>query len=114
MFVWCIPLSECGDKEEKDSSNTQLRTEQKGAPLVFLHELQVTLNLAMETQFVIHTPLMWLDKADVWALSDRLGVFDLVRRETLTCYNGIPGDGCGHCPACHLRHEGLERYLARP
>ena len=79
----------------------------------FVRSLNVTLNLAMDAQFVIHTPLMWLDKADVWALSDRLGVFDLVRRETLTCYNGVLGDGCGHCPACRLRHEGLERYLAR-
>ncbi len=39
-------------------------------------------------------------------------VLDLVRNETLTCYNGIPGDGCGHCPACKLRREGLEKYLA--
>ena len=45
----------------------------------FVRSLNVTLNLAMDAQFVIHTPLMWLDKADVWALSDRLGVFDLVR-----------------------------------
>ena len=46
------------------------------------------------------------------ALADELGVLDLVRNETLTCYNGIPGDGCGHCPACKLRREGLEKYLA--
>ena len=72
----------------------------------------VTLNLAMEEQFVIHTPLMWIDKAQTWALADELGVLDLVRNETLTCYNGIPGDGCGHCPACKLRREGLEKYLA--
>ena len=45
-------------------------------------------------------------------LADELGVLDLVRHETLTCYNGIPGDGCGHCPACKLRREGLEKYLA--
>ena len=45
-------------------------------------------------------------------LADELGVLDLVRHDTLTCYNGIPGDGCGHCPACKLRREGLEKYLA--
>ena len=77
----------------------------------FIKSLNVTLNLAMEDQFVIHTPLMWLDKAETWALSDELGVLDLVRNETMTCYNGIPGDGCGHCPACKLRREGLEKYL---
>lgn len=78
----------------------------------FVRSLNVTLNLAMDEQFVIHTPLMWLDKCQTWALADELGVLDLVRNETLTCYNGVPGDGCGHCPACKLRREGLERYLA--
>ena len=77
----------------------------------FVKSLNVTLNLAMEAQFVIHTPLMWLDKCQTGALADELGVLDVVRRETLTCYNGIPGDGCGHCPACQLRREGLEKYL---
>lgn len=77
----------------------------------FIRSLNVTLNLAMDEQFVLHTPLMWLDKAQTWALADSLGVMDIVRRDTMTCYNGIPGDGCGHCPACKLRREGLEQYL---
>ena len=77
----------------------------------FIKSLNVTLNLAMDYQFVIHTPLMWIDKAQTWALANELGVLDLVRNETLTCYNGIVGDGCGHCPACQLRREGLEKYL---
>lgn len=77
----------------------------------FIRSLNVTINLAMDEQFVIHTPLMWLDKSETWGLADSLGVLDLVRNETLTCYNGIPGDGCGHCPACKLRREGLEKYL---
>lgn len=77
----------------------------------FVKSLNVTLNLAMDTQFIIHTPLMWIDKAETWALADELGVLELVRNETLTCYNGEKGDGCGHCPACKLRREGLEKYL---
>lgn len=76
----------------------------------FIKSLNVTLNLAMEEQFVIHTPLMWIDKAQTWQLADELGAFDVVRNETLTCYNGIKGDGCGHCPACKLRKHGLEQY----
>ena len=67
----------------------------------------------MDEQFVIHTPLMKRDKSDVWELSDKLGVFNLVRTQTLTCYNGILADGCGHCPACKLRKEGLNKYLQR-
>ena len=77
----------------------------------FIKSLNVTLNLAMDMEFVIHTPLMWIDKAETWAMADRLGVLDVVRHETLTCYNGIPGDGCGHCPACQLRREGYEKFL---
>lgn len=78
----------------------------------FIKSLNVTLNLAMDEQFVIHTPLMWIDKCETWALADELGVLDLIREKTLTCYNGVQGDGCGHCPACKLRREGLEKYLA--
>ncbi len=76
----------------------------------FIKSLNVTLNLAMEEQFVIHTPLMWLDKAQTWAMADKLEVFDIIRNETMTCYNGIPADGCGECPACKLRRQGLEEY----
>lgn len=79
----------------------------------FIRSLNVSLNLAMESQFVIHTPLMWLDKEQEWKLADELGVFDIVRNETLTCYNGVMADGCGECPACKLRRAGLERYLSR-
>lgn len=77
----------------------------------FIRSLNVTLNLAMDKQFIIHTPLMNRNKAEVWALADELGIFDLVRNETLTCYNGVPADGCGHCPSCKLRRNGLETYL---
>ena len=77
----------------------------------FIKSLNVTLNLAMDETFIIHTPLMWIDKAQTWALADELGVLDIIRNRTLTCYNGILGDGCGHCPACKLRHEGYEKFL---
>ncbi|ADV04950.1 TPA: 7-cyano-7-deazaguanine synthase QueC [Staphylococcus pseudintermedius] len=78
----------------------------------FIKSMNVTLNLAMDRDFVIHTPLMWLNKKETWALSDDLGVLDYVRDRTLTCYNGIIAEGCGECPACQLRQRGLEQYLA--
>lgn len=78
----------------------------------FILSANATINLAMDEHFQIHTPLMWLNKIGVWELSDKLGVFDLVRNETITCYNGIPADGCGECPSCKLRNQGLENYLA--
>ncbi|WP_371836618.1 7-cyano-7-deazaguanine synthase QueC [Bacillus smithii] len=80
---------------------------------VFIKSLNVTLNLAMDYEFVIHTPLMWLNKAQTWELADQLGALDYVRENTLTCYNGIMADGCGHCPACKLRKRGLNEYLSK-
>ena len=71
----------------------------------FIKSLNVTLNLAMDEQFILHTPLMWIDKAETWAMADELGVFNIIRNETMTCFNGIAGDGCGHCPACLLRKK---------
>lgn len=78
---------------------------------VFIKSLNVTLNLSMDDQFVIHTPLMWLNKAEAWKLADELGAFNFVREKTLTCYNGIVAEGCGECPACKLRKNGLDEYL---
>lgn len=77
----------------------------------FIKSMNVTLSLSMDKDFVIHTPLMWLDKKATWALSDDLGVLDYIRTKTLTCYNGIIGEGCGKCPSCHLRARGLNAYL---
>ncbi|ANB59503.1 7-cyano-7-deazaguanine synthase QueC [Anoxybacteroides amylolyticum] len=79
---------------------------------IFIKSLNVTLNLAMDYQFVIHTPLMWLNKAETWKLADELGALDFVRTRTLTCYNGMIADGCGECPACQLRQRGLQQYMA--
>ena len=80
---------------------------------IFIKSLNTTLNLAMDYEFDLITPLMWIDKEETWAMADRLGGFDLVRNMTLTCYNGIPGDGCKECPACKLRNRGLKKYLER-
>ncbi len=78
---------------------------------IFVKSMNVTLNLSMDHDFVIHTPLMWLDKAETWKLADQLNAFEFVRDRTLTCYNGIIADGCGECPACLLRKNGLDTYL---
>jgi 7-cyano-7-deazaguanine synthase len=77
----------------------------------FILSANTSINLAMDAHFQIHTPLMWKNKTEVWRLADELGVFDIVRNRTLTCYNGVIADGCGHCPACKLRKQGLETYL---
>src|SRR5699024_6570609 len=77
----------------------------------FSSSLNKTLSLAMDDQFKLITPLMWKDKAKVWEMADQMGRLAYIRENTLTCYNGIIGDGCGTCPACKLRNEGLQNYL---
>lgn len=82
--------------------------------------LQVALNLGMETRFVLHTPLMWLDKAATWRLADTLGGREMVtaiNRDSHSCYLGDRthrhdwGYGCGTCPACELREKGWSSYV---
>lgn len=80
---------------------------------VFIKSLNVTLDLAMDYTFVIDTPLMWIDKAETWELADQLGRLEYIQENTLTCYNGIMGMGCGECPACKLRSAGLKTYLEK-
>jgi 7-cyano-7-deazaguanine synthase len=84
-----------------------------------LKALQATLNLGMDSRFVIETPLMWIDKAATWRLAESLGgpsLVELIRLETHTCYLGDRrvlhewGYGCGTCPACELRAKGWTTY----
>lgn len=83
--------------------------------------MQLALSLGMDKRLVIETPLMWIDKAETWAMAKRLGGETLLRlivEDTHTCYEGERGQlhtwghGCGRCPACELRARGWERYTA--
>ena len=84
--------------------------------------MQVALNLGMESRFVIHTPLMWIDKTETWTMAKRLGgnkFVDLVKEHTHTCYLGDRsklhswGYGCGKCPACELRALGWKQFAEK-
>jgi 7-cyano-7-deazaguanine synthase len=84
-----------------------------------IKSLQATLNLGMQARFVLHTPLMWINKAQTWSLAKELGGEDLVGlivEFTHTCYHSDRihrhawGYGCGICPACELRADGFRRY----
>jgi 7-cyano-7-deazaguanine synthase len=81
--------------------------------------LQVALNLGMDRRFVLDTPLMWIDKAETWALAKETGgqgLVDLIVEDTHTCYLGERGSrhdwgyGCGTCPACDLRAKGFVAF----
>lgn len=77
----------------------------------FVRALNKAVSLGIGKPVKFETPLMWLTKAETWALADILGKLEFVITETLTCYNGEKSYGCGKCDACHLRNKGLTEYL---
>jgi 7-cyano-7-deazaguanine synthase len=87
-----------------------------------LQTLAKALSLGMDRAVTIETPLMWLDKAQTWALADELGGAELVSliiEDTHTCYlndhatRHAWGYGCGECPACDLRAKGWTAWRAK-
>ena len=77
----------------------------------FVKSLNHAIKSGMDYNVQIETPLMSLNKAETWALADHYNQLDLIREHTLTCYNGIIGNGCGNCAACDLRAKGLQYFL---
>jgi 7-cyano-7-deazaguanine synthase len=84
--------------------------------------MQLALTLGMDRRFVLHTPLMWIDKAGTFAMANEIGgqkLVDLLLAETHTCYLGDRehrqawGFGCGTCPACKLRAEGYAKWKSQ-
>jgi len=72
----------------------------------FIRSIEKTLRLAMEFPFKIHTPLMFLTKAESVRLMAKLGGMELLKH-THTCYEGTR-PACGKCPACKLRLKGFK------
>jgi 7-cyano-7-deazaguanine synthase len=80
------------------------------------------LNLGMDQDFRIETPLMALTKAQTWALARRLGgeaLVEVIVEDSHTCYRGERGVrhawgyGCGDCPACDLRARGWAAWVGQ-
>jgi 7-cyano-7-deazaguanine synthase len=81
--------------------------------------MQVALGLGLDKRVTIHTPLMWIDKADTFAMAEDIGgaaLLDLVIEDSHSCYLGERnkrhewGYGCGECPACQLREQGFQKF----
>lgn len=72
----------------------------------FVKSLQQTLSLAMDFDFRIHTPLMFLTKAETVKLMEELEGIELLKYSQ-TCYEGREF-ACGKCPACKLRLKGFQ------
>lgn len=92
-------------------------TDYSGYPdcrLATIEAIKKTINLGMNENFTIWTPLMFLTKGGTVDLARKLGCLDVVKNDTHTCYNGVRdelhywGYGCGECPACILRKKGFD------
>jgi len=84
--------------------------------------MQVALSLGLDKRVAIHTPLMWIDKAETFALAVEIGgkaFLDLLIEDSHSCYMGDRskrhdwGYGCGTCPACQLRAQGFAKFMSR-
>jgi 7-cyano-7-deazaguanine synthase len=81
--------------------------------------MQVALTLGLDKRVAIHTPVMWIDKAETFALAVEIGgeaFLDLLIEDSHSCYLGDRakrhdwGYGCGTCPACQLRAQGFAKF----
>ncbi|WP_166358046.1 7-cyano-7-deazaguanine synthase QueC [Pseudomonas akapageensis] len=77
----------------------------------FVRTLNDAIELGMDYNVRIETPLMGLNKAEIWALAEHYDKLTFIHRHTLSCYNGIKGSGCADCDACNLRAQGLNKFL---
>ncbi|RON44951.1 7-cyano-7-deazaguanine synthase QueC [Pseudomonas frederiksbergensis] len=77
----------------------------------FITSFNKSVELGMNYKLRIENPLLNLSKAEIWALAKYHEKFDLIRHHTLSCYNGLKGDGCANCNACNLRANGLNDFL---
>lgn len=77
---------------------------------IAIKAINVAINIAMEYNLVIETPLMWLNKAETFKLAKELNCLDFILENTHTCYNGVD-KGCHQCPSCKLRDKGYQEFL---
>jgi 7-cyano-7-deazaguanine synthase len=84
--------------------------------------VQVALTLGLDKRFTIHTPLMWIDKAETFAMAQQIGgkaFLEIIIEDSHSCYLGDRskrhewGFGCGECPACRLRSQGFAKFRGR-
>jgi len=94
-------------------------TDYSGYPdcrLVFVRSIERSLNSGADVSIKIKTPLMRLNKTQIWQLSKDVGIINDVIELSHTCYNGIRdkkftwGYGCDNCPACKLRKQGFIQF----
>ena len=70
-----------------------------------LQALEKAIQLGMEYEIRLHTPLMFMSKAETVWLAQECGAMEALAYSH-TCYRGEQPP-CGRCPACELRAKGF-------
>lgn len=79
----------------------------------YMNLMQEILRIDLDNpEFMIRTPLVQMTKAETMALANQMGHLDFLWENTITCYEGLPKEGCKMCPACKLRNAGMAEFLA--
>lgn len=80
----------------------------------FIKQMNHSIEIGMQYKITFKTPLMNLNKAEIWALSDYWNSIQFVQKYTVTCYKGIKGKGCNQCHSCILRNNGFKKWKSNP
>jgi 7-cyano-7-deazaguanine synthase len=80
----------------------------------YIDSVQTVIRLDLQNpSFMIHTPLIHMSKAETLEVADALGALEFLLQHTISCYNGVPLQGCQSCPACRLRNEGIAEFYQK-
>jgi len=80
----------------------------------FLKKMNDVIQIGMNYKIKFKSPLINLSKAEIWALSDYWNSTQFVFQNTVTCYKGIKGQGCGKCKSCIIRNDGFNQWKSNP
>lgn len=80
----------------------------------FLKKMNDVVQIGMNCKINFQSPLINLSKAEIWALSDYWNSTQFILNNTVTCYQGLQGKGCGQCQSCILRNDGFNKWKSNP
>lgn len=92
---------------EVESSNSGYRDCSRS----YMDKMEEILRIDLgDPTFEIRTPLVFMTKKETLEVADSLNILPYLLKHTITCYEGLPEEGCRVCPACLLKNEGIRQF----